>query len=160
VKSRAEKRAEEVRKPVRDVQRWPICDVSGAIVAILVRINHTDGTKTPYWTLPDGTKGLGGKRVEELPLYGAHLLPLYDADTSYTGPLYLCEGPKDTDAMIEKGYPALGTVTGAHTIPSDESLSVLVGRNVKLYPDADPQGLRHMRRIAARLTVLNNRKAR
>src|SRR5262249_37916550 len=118
---------------------------------------HQDGSKTPYWQLPDGTKGLGGMRVEDLPLYGSEWLKLWDEE-GVTGPIFLCEGPKDTDAVIEKGYPALGTVTGAHTIPSDDVLRSLVGRDLILWPDNDPEGKRHMQRIAERLTTLNERK--
>jgi len=151
--------AEAPRKPIKDVQRWPILTVDGKHVATLVRLNHPDGTKTPFWTLPDSTKGLGGMKLEDLPLYGSHLLPIYDMDKEYDGPIYLCEGPKDTDALIDKGYPALGTVTGAASIPSDAVLSCLVSRKVTLWPDHDKEGQRHMERIAQRLVYLNRQRS-
>ena len=47
--------------------------------------------------------------------------------------------------------PALGTVTGAGGTPVLESLEVLRGRRVILWPDADDEGLRHIQRIAERL---------
>jgi hypothetical protein len=158
-KARAVRPQAEAPKPIANVQRWPICDVAGKHIATLVRLNHPDGAKTPFWTMPDGTKGLGGMRVEDLPLYGSHLLPIYD-EATYDGPIYLCEGPKDADALIDKGIPALGTVTGAHTIPSDDSLRVLVGRKVILWPDNDEAGRKHMQRIAERLTFLAQNSTR
>jgi hypothetical protein len=150
--AREVKRA-EARKPITSTQKWPVCDVDGKHVATLVRLNHEDGSKTPFWTLPDGTKGLGGMRTEDLPLYGVHLFPIYDEE-KYDGPIYVCEGPKDADALIDKGIPAVGTLTGAASIPSDVALRVLVGRNIVLWPDNDEAGRRHMQRIAERLTIL------
>jgi putative DNA primase/helicase len=68
--------------------------------------------------------------------------------------VYLCEGEADTDALAERGLLAVGTMTGAATIPCDDSLAPLIGRDVVLWPDADEPGRGHMANIAARLAVL------
>ena len=68
--------------------------------------------------------------------------------------MYVTEGEKACNALLAKGIPADGTVCGAATIPSDAVLRVLVGRRIKLYPDNDDPGRRHMQRIAERLRVL------
>src|SRR5262245_11143029 len=106
-------------------------------------------SKDYVWERPDGQKGLGGLRVTDLPLYGVHELP----PTTGT-PVVLGEGEKARDALTARGIAAVGTVTGASTIPSDDVLKVLVGYDVVCWPDADMPGRQHMDRIAARLRAL------
>jgi putative DNA primase/helicase len=130
-------------------------DVDGTLIAVHVRLENAKGEKIAVvWRQPDGTPGLGGRRLESLPLYGAELLQQYPKDTEIT----LCEGEKDTQALIDIGVPAVGTCCGASTIPSDDVLRCLVGRDIVLWPDNDDAGRRHMQRIAARLTVLNQQE--
>jgi len=90
-----------------------------------VRKEYSDGSKDMPWERPDGTFGLGGMKVADLPLYGAH--ELGDAKT-----VIVCEGEKARDALARIGVKAVGTVTGAKETPSDESLRPLVGRGVGL----------------------------
>jgi hypothetical protein len=66
----------------------------------------------------------------------------------------LVEGEKARDALTARGIAAVGTVTGASTIPSDDVLKVLVGYDVVCWPDADIPGRRHVGRSAARLRAL------
>ena len=58
----------------RTVIRYPIHDTSGKVVAIHERYDGPKG-KRFIWKLPDGTPGLGGLPVADLPLYGSERLP-------------------------------------------------------------------------------------
>lgn len=130
--------------------KYTICTSDGRPVAVHVRVDTADGGKRMWWVTPDGRRGLGGVRVEDLPLYAIERL-------SDAREVVLTEGEKAADALIGVGIPAVGTVTGAHSTPSAESLRPLVGRVVVLWPDADDVGRDHMARIAARLADLGAR---
>lgn len=128
-------------KPAAREVSYRICDVAGRVVAIHVRKDCPDGRKTFSWRLPDGSRGLGGRKAEELPLYGSERLKNY-------GPkVLLCEGEKATAALHGIGLPALGTVTGAAVTPRDSVLEVLRERVVYLWPDNDEPGHEHMRQV-------------
>jgi hypothetical protein len=66
----------------------------------------------------------------------------------------VAEGEPPTDALMARDIPAVGTVTGAASTPSDDVLRVLVGYDVVCWPDADIPGRKHMGRLAARLRAL------
>src|SRR5215210_4573423 len=68
-----------------------------------------------------------------------------------TSVVVLVEGEKAADALLEAGFCALGTVTGAGGTPEAEALQVLEGFEVVLWPDNDDQGRAHMERVAAAL---------
>jgi hypothetical protein len=141
---------EEPLKPAARVigtTRYAIRDPSGDIVAVHVRRDFDDGSKAMHWERPDGTKGLGGTRVESLPLYGIHML-------GASPTVILVEGEKPAQALRDIGAPAVATVTGASGCPSDDSLRPLVGRTVILWPDNDDAGARHMDRVAEHLSTL------
>jgi DNA primase len=82
----------------------------------------------------------GAVKPTTLPLYGAHELP--DAGARVA----LVEGETSRDALARLGLPAVATVCGASAVMSDESLSVLRGYRVVLWPDNDAPGIEHMRR--------------
>jgi hypothetical protein len=54
--------------------RYEIRDEAGKVQAVHVRLDYSDGTKECPWELADGTKGLGGRALETLPLYGIEKL--------------------------------------------------------------------------------------
>jgi hypothetical protein len=90
--------------------------------------------------LPDGDLGLNGLPLADLPLYGAERLG--------ASPLaVVCEGEKAVQSLLDRGVPALGTTCGASSTPGQQALELLTGRTVYLWPDNDPVGLDHMRRI-------------
>lgn len=120
--------------------------VAGELVAVHQRIETPDG-KRMFWRRPDGSSGLGGLPLAELPLYGSQRLAGWDSGRT----IILTEGEKAADALIAAGWAALGTVTGASSTPGPAALDVLRGRPVVLWPDADPVGAEHMTRIAERL---------
>jgi hypothetical protein len=124
---------------------YEIRDASGLLVAIHERRDQTDGSKTFIWRQPDGTSGLGGLPVVDLPLYGIERLD------GLASTVVVTEGEKTAEALWTIGVPAVGTVTGASTIPGPTILADLNGRQVILWPDADAIGRKHMARIAERL---------
>jgi putative DNA primase/helicase len=130
---------------------YEIRDVAGLLVANHVRRDLADGDKLVHWELPDGTKGLAGRKLETLPLYALDVLDDLRAGST----VFVCEGEKATDALRGLDLPAVGTATGADTIPDEENLRVLVGYDVVLWPDNDEKGRRHMQRIADRLARLH-----
>jgi hypothetical protein len=150
--------------PERHAQQtmiFPICDRPGAVVAEHHRLDFPPDrwcathkkhcTKHLWWRLPNATRnGLGGRTADTLPLYGVHELPPTAGAT-----VVVVEGEKARDALAARDIVAVGTVTGAATIPSDDVLRVLVGADVVCWPDADAPGRdSHMRPLAARLRAL------
>jgi uncharacterized protein DUF3987 len=133
-------------KSNRSQTRYEIRGIDGQVVAVHVREDWPGG-KRMWWELADGTKGLSGIRTENLPLYGLDKL------AEGAEPI-ICEGEKDTQALIDRGLPALGTVTGAASCPSEASLAALTGRRVVLWPDNDDAGEQHMRKVGMVLTRL------
>jgi hypothetical protein len=128
-------------------------DLAGNVVAVHCReVDPVTGKKLGpvWWEQPDGTRGLGGLRVEALPLFGSEDLPGLEDGSE----VFVTEGEPARVALAWAGVPAVATVTGAATIPSDDMLRCLVRLRVVLWPDADDPGAEHMRRIAARLVNL------
>lgn len=123
---------------------WNIRDAAGIVQATHERVDEPDGHKRFIWRQPDGSIGLGGRSVTDLPLYNSERLP--DSEL-----VVLCEGEKAADAAFHAGYAAAGTVTGSSSAPGVAALSVLLGHPVVLWPDADAVGLAHMERIGLRL---------
>lgn len=134
------------RKP--NATRYEMRDADGALIAVHKRVDHGDGSKEFFWQQPDGQPGLNGTQAKDLPLYGAHRLPEWPD----TVPLVLVEGEKSADALVAVGVPALATVSGAAVTPGRQPLSVLRGRSVLLWPDADTAGRSHMRSVAELLS--------
>ena len=122
---------------------YEIRDAAGELVAVHERIDTAEG-KRFTWRQPDGTSGLGGLPIAELPLYGIHLL-------NGRAVVVITEGEKAADALITAGVPAVGTVTGAAATPGRAALADLTGRDVVLWPDCDDVGRKHMERVAAGL---------
>jgi putative DNA primase/helicase len=110
-----------------------------------VRLDRADGSKRMWWER-DGHKGLSGVSTSSLTLYR-----IDDVAASGGERAVLVEGEKAADALAAMGIPAVGTVTGAATIPCRDALLPLAALDVVLWPDADGPGLGHMQRIAAEL---------
>lgn len=141
--------AERVRERVRRVieesrTEYQIRDISGDLIATHTRIDMGPGRKRFVWSTPSCTDGLGGIPGDTLPLYGSeHLM---DAPEGVR--VFVCEGEKATQSLIDRGYVALGTVCGASSVPNEDALRVLSGCEVVLWPDNDDDGRKHMARIA------------
>lgn len=121
------------------VTRYEVRDASGELAAVHCRQDGPDG-KRMWWELPDGSKGLNGLPLADLPLYGVHLL-----DGRST--VVICEGEKAAQALQAAGVPAVGSVTGAAATPGRVALAELGGRSVILWADCDDVGARHMERV-------------
>jgi putative DNA primase/helicase len=130
----------------REVTAWEIREANGKLVAIHKRIDLGDGKKRFWWDRPGG-KGLGGRKLSDLPLYRSQDAPGFDQGRL----VYLVEGEKACDALRALGVQALATVTGASATPSRTSLEVLRGARARLWPDNDEVGRGHMNRIAQEL---------
>jgi len=118
-------------------------------VAVHVRTDNDDGSKTFRWEGPDGSSGLGGLRTFELPLYGGEHLAARPGER-----VVVCEGEKAAGVLNAVGLLAVGTATGASGTPASEVLRPLIGRTVILWPDVDTPGRQHMMRVAERLREL------
>lgn len=55
-------------------------------------------------------------------------------------PIIIAEGEKAAAALLDAGFTAVGTVTGASSTLDTEALEVLRDREVILWPDADDAG--------------------
>jgi 5S rRNA maturation endonuclease (ribonuclease M5) len=126
---------------------WQIKDAAGEVQAVHIRFDR-DGDKQVLWRLPGAQEwGLEGRKLSTLPLYRSEHVRDWPEDML----VIVVEGEKAADALASV-YPAvLGTVTGAESTPVPESLQVLRGRRVILWPDADDEGFQHMQRFAERL---------
>jgi hypothetical protein len=141
-----EQQVNETEPSVKLTTRYSIRDPEGALVAVHIRRNLSDGRKKFGWER-NGKPGLGGFAPADLPLYGSHLLKQWKPQM----PVFVTEGEKAADALREHGFQALGTVTGQGVTPGLASLSLLNGINSILWPDNDGVGRAHMERIAGRI---------
>lgn len=128
---------------------YSIVDAHDKEIAVHVRIDLPNGGKRFIWRR-NGKDNLGGIRTAQLPLYG--LPELLAAEPAST--VVVSEGEGATDALRAFDVLAVGTVTGAHSVPDQSTLQCLLGHDVVLWPDADQPGREHMRRIAQTLVGL------
>ena len=123
---------------------YAVKDRRGDLQAYHVRVD-TDHGKDVSWLGPDKTPGLNGTSTADLPLYNTHQLD------SWADPIIVTEGEKAASALVDEGFHAVATVTGASGTPSDDVLADLEGRAVVLWPDADDVGREHMARVGEHL---------
>jgi hypothetical protein len=123
---------------------YQVRDGEGRLKANHQRIDNSDGTKDVWWEMPDGTKGLNGTPLADLPLYGSERVRNWNTDE----PIVVVEGEKAAQALLDAGFNALGTVTGASLTPAPGVLEVLRGFDVILWADNDDPGRSHMERVA------------
>jgi RecA/RadA recombinase len=128
---------------------YAIKDRAGTVVAEHVHVRRPGEKKACTWR-KDDRPGLDGTPVTALPLYGVEQLATLEPGSR----VVVCEGEKAASALTVRGVAAVGTVTGASTCPSDESLRDLDGFAVVLWPDADQPGREHMQQLARRLRQL------
>lgn len=128
--------------------RYEIRDATGTPVAVHWRQDKADG-KRLWWEAPDGTKGLGGLPLADLPLYGIERLGDWADPT-----VVVVEGEKAADALRAVGIQAVGAVTGASASPSAKPLAELTGRQPILWADSDERGPALMLRVATDLASI------
>ena len=144
------KPAEPGRSPrtVVKVTRYEIRNVDGELQAVHVRTDFSDGSKSMPWP--------GGTKPAELPFYLSERLNGLTPGTT----VVINEGEKAAHALDEIGVIAVGTVTGAQSIPNDAVLLTVVQFDIVLFADNDNDGRNHMVRIAARLVALGAKSVR
>lgn len=130
----------ESNPPLGVITNYQIRDLSGEHVATHKRKDYPDGSKRVWWTTTKGEPGLGGRKTDDLPLYGCHR-------AQDKARVIIVEGEKAAEALQRLGLPAVGTVTGAASTPSLSNLQWLEGKTVILWADADDDGEKHMRRV-------------
>ena len=118
---------------------YKICAYDGTLVALHVRIQSPSQKKRFVWQQPGGSSGLHGRPVSELPLYRTERIPTYTPGSL----VVIAEGEKDTDALLTRGFRALGSVTGSATCHADPVLATLAGFEVAVWPDNDEVGREH-----------------
>ena len=119
--------------------RYAIRNVGGSPEAFHVREDQPGKEKQFKWQSPDGTFGLAGRPLVELPLYGTERIPKY-----LTGSLVvIVEGEKATDALVKREFRAFGSVTGSATCHADAVFETLHGFEVAVWPDNDDAGREH-----------------
>jgi hypothetical protein len=123
---------------------YDIRDADGHLKAKRQREDNPDGSKRLWWEMPDGSRGLNGSPLANLPLYGSERVRHCDPDEL----VVVVEGEKAAQALLDAGFNALGTVTGAGATPGPEALEVLSGFEVVLWTDNDDPGRSHMERVA------------
>ncbi len=142
-------RSDRPPRPIGTI-RHTLRNEVGEVVAVHARTTFDDGTKRVWWERPNGTQGLGGTKVADLPLYGVH-------EVNGAAEVVLCEGETARDALAGIGVAAVGTVTGAEGTPDEAALRPLLKiPRVRLWPDNDQPGRSHMDSIAARLVAMGH----
>ena len=126
-------------------------DASGTVLAMKGRFEYGEGKKAFKWKLPgaDSWQGLGSIHIADLPLWGVDLLVGQPAS-----PVYFVEGEKAVLSCQAESILAVTHAGGASTIDFGQSLHVLRGRHVFLWPDNDEAGRRYMARVHAVLRPL------
>lgn len=139
---------------------WPAAPVrvyeyidpaTGVVIAVKGRFERPgpDGgkpEKTFRWRLPDGDykTGLAGQlTMRDMPLWGAEMLGEVPLETR----IWFTEGEKAAEALRARHEIALCGAWGASQRDFGESLNVLVGRSVILWPDNDQPGREYMAEI-------------
>ena len=133
-------------EPTAKHTTYDIKDGEGRLIARHHRIDKQDDTKQIWWE-KYGKSGLNGTPLGDLPLFGAELVK----DCPENEQIALVEGEKARNALEAVGIPSVATVTGAGGTPGRETLEVLRGYEVTLWPDNDDAGREHMRRVAEEL---------
>ena len=130
--------------PQHKGKAWEIRDISNKLITTKYRSDN--GTGKTYWYEPKGIK------TKELPLYNTEKIPTYSKDE----PLFIVEGEKCTESLTKHGFQALGTITGASSIPNREVFEpVLDFSEIFLLPDNDNAGYQHMTSIKQYLPQSN-----
>lgn len=92
--------------------------------------------KVFYFKYPDG------KKPDKRPIYNLAALPL--ADT-----IYICEGEKDADALISRGFVATTNATGAANW-DDTNDDLFTGKEIIICEDKDEAGKQRSDKLTAR----------
>lgn len=134
--------------------------VTGKVLALKGRWQWPDldaakgYAKTFRWWRPGEKEGSGlndgGPQVADMPLWGAELVLAAPKEK----PVWFCEGESATLALRQRGELAVCLSQGAGATEFGDSLEVLKGRTVRLWPDNDEAGRGLMMRVHRALKPL------
>lgn len=139
---------------------WPYHDQDGQVIGYVARYDGDGGKEIiPFFRRENGRWKSGIPRSSKLPLYR-----LPDVLKNKDAVVLVCEGEKAADAaqrlLKGRGYVATTSQGGAKAAKRTD-WSVLAGRHVVIWPDADKAGLEYARDVAnicgvaARVDVLD-----
>lgn len=135
---------------------WPYRNQEGDTIGYVARYDGDGGKEIiPFFRRENGRWKAGIPRSSRLPLYR-----LPDVLKNKDAVVVVCEGEKAADAaqrlLKERGYVATTSQGGAKAAERTD-WSVLAGRHVVIWPDADKAGLEYARDVA---NILNGVAAR
>lgn len=129
---------------------WEYRDQNGSLLGYVARFDGgiAKSGKAEKDFLPffkrDGGKWKAGAAPVPRPLYGLHKLP------GHNGLVIVCEGEKSADAaQILAPDCACLTWPGGSGAAKKADWSLMMGRNVVIWPDADEPGLKAVRDVAS-----------
>ena len=119
---------------------YKICADDGTLVALHVRIQSPGQKKRFVWQQPDGSSGLNGRPVVELPLYGTERIPTFPAGRSWSSPRARKRprgqghrpGPALDSAHIRRVQPE--RARGGACYPARAALRAALGALAPLHP--------------------------
>jgi len=139
----------------RPTQRWSYRDPAGAVLFHILRFDRIDGGKEflplTLWRDAQGLRWRWKSVPAPRPLYGLNALAARPDAT-----VIVCEGEKSADAAA-RTFPKSVAVTspGGANAADKADWSVLRGRNVLIWPDADKAGRDYAAKVGATLATLN-----
>ena len=141
------KTSQKNRGERQHVATYTFADANGTPVAEKRRYQFPDGGKTFEIYRPGAQyPGLQGMSNSEVPLYNLKTI----MDTPDT-PIYFVEGEKMVDTCKAAGILATTTIQGAGAVTFGDVFSPLEGRDVIIWPDNDPPGQAHAKRVEVAL---------
>tara|TARA_E500000331_G_scaffold92535_1_gene88618 strand:- start:1600 stop:3735 length:2136 start_codon:yes stop_codon:yes gene_type:complete len=128
-------------------------DEAGKPIAIHLRWDREDGTKSMSWKLPTegASHGLDGLKMEQIPLYGLEQL-INQPDA----PVFFVEGEKAAEACWEQGLVAVTNAGGSGQKKFGSSLDPLMGRKIYLWADNDAVGRKFMINLKSELRKITS----
>jgi len=139
----------------RPTQRWSYRDRAGAVLFLILRFDKIDGGKEflplTLWRAAQGLRWRWKSVPAPRPLYGLSALAAQPDAT-----VVVCEGEKSADAGA-RILPKLVAVTspGGANAADKADWSVLRGRNVLIWPDADKPGRDYAAKVGETLATLD-----
>lgn len=130
-------------------------DANGELVLQVLRFRRDDGGKDFRQRVPDPTSEKGWKYkvdLEERPLYR---LPSVLEAAARNGVVFVVEGEKDVDTLVNAGYTAtcnpMGADNGKGSKWKPNHTEALIGARVVIVADNDEPGLVHANYVATQL---------
>ena len=135
----AEQAAPQKAQTAERTYEYP--DENGILLYTKTRVDMNDGTKSFFFKQPDGTKGVKG--IRRVP----YKLPAVLAAQA----VYIVEGEKCADALMQAGRTATTLDSGAKSKWLPEYAAYFAGKTVTIIPDNDAPGMEYAKQIAGNI---------